>query len=301
MNIVDTSITLQTVTVWNAIESFQNIALSGKSPNTKQWYQKRLSLLATELGKTRALSDILEIDLFIVRDTWEERKLAPDTLHGYIRATRRLFRWLQKRGLIELDLVQDLNLPRLPRRGKRGISDHHAHLIMDAARQWSIRDYAMLCVFASSSVRRGGVSSLQLTDIQLDAPDPLCRQIRVMEKGSKERTVIIDTKTLSALRDWMKVRPGKSSYVFVSAKGEPLKVDSISEIIDRYKKRLGIKEKCSPHEWRHTWFRHIISNGLPITQAAQLGGHEQVQLTYQYYGQYAIEELQTAYDKYYTS
>lgn len=300
MSAINTIVALQIVTIWNAIESFQQTALSGKSQSTKKWYQSRLSLLAKELGETRPLADVLEVDLFKVREKWESQNLAPDTLHGYIRATRRLFKWLYKRGLIEVDLIQDLNLPRLPRRGKRGISDHHATLIIEAAKAWSVRDYAILCFFASSSARRGGVSGLQLSDIQLDAPEPQCRQVRVMEKGSKERTVIIDSVTLEAMRKWIAVRPGNSSYVFVSAKGEPLKVDSISEIVDRYKKRLGITGKCSPHEWRHAWFRHIISNGLPLTQAAQIGGHEQVQLTYQYYGQYAVDELQQAYDKYFT-
>jgi hypothetical protein len=38
---------------------------------------------------------------------------------------------------------------------------------------------------------------------------------------------------------------------------------------------------------------------MPLTQAAQIGGHESVQLTYQYYGQFASSELQEAYDKYF--
>ena len=293
-------VSIQTVTVWNAVQSFQRIALSGKSPATKQWYRACLHLLAQGLGETRPLIDILEVDIFKVKEDWERRGLSPDTLHGYIRVARRFFKWLQKRGMIEMDLVSDLSLPPLPKRGKRGISDHHAALILEAAEGWSKRDYAMLCFFASSSARRGGVSGLLMTSIQLDAPEPRCRQVQVTEKGQKERTVIVDSKTLCALRDWLLVRPGHSDYVFVSVKGLPLNVNSVSEIIDRYKKRLGLKGKCSPHEWRHAWFRHIISNGLPLSQAAQIGGHTQVQLTYRYYGQYAVEELQSAYDKYHT-
>ena len=190
-------------------------------------------------------------------------------------------------------------MPRLPKRGKRGISDNHAQRILDEAKRWSVRDYAMILFFASTSARRGGVSGLRLADLRLDQPEPACRLVTVFEKNSKERVVVMDEDTLRAIRAWMAIRPGGSDYVFVSDEGARLKVNSVSEVIDRYKRRLGIVGKCSPHQWRHRWFRHILSNGLPLTQAAQLGGHETVQLTFQYYGQYASDELQSAYDKYY--
>lgn len=292
-------VAVEIVTVWNAIQSFQRLALSGKSPATKQWYSSRLSLLARALGETRPLADVLEVDLFLWRESLERSSLAPDTLHGYIRAARRLFRWLLKRGIVEVDLVQDLHLPRLPRRGKQGISDHHAQLILDEAKRRSVRDYAMLLFFASTSARRGGVAELRMSDLRLELPEPFCRQITVFEKGGKERIVVMDDETFCALRAWVTVRPGCSEYVFVSDAGNRLKVNSVSEVIDRYKRRLGIVGKCSPHQWRHRWFRRMLLNHMPLTQAAQLGGHENVQLTYQYYGQFAMDDLQSAYDKYF--
>jgi site-specific recombinase XerC len=303
-DVVVQTVTVQTVTVLNAIRSFERLALSGKSPATKQWYSARLSLLARALGETRPLADVLEVDLFQWREGLEVRlkagTLAPDTLHGYIRATRRLFRWLQKRGILEVDLVQDLNLPALPRRGKKGISDKNANLILDEAKRWSVRDYAMLRFFASTSARRGGVAELRMSDLRLELPDPFCRQVTVFEKGGKERTVVMDAETFRALSAWVAVRPGRSEYVFVSEGGKRLTVNSISEVIDRYKKRLGIVGRCSPHQWRHRWFRKILLNRMPLTQAAQLGGHQNVQLTYQYYGQFAFDDLQSAYDRYFT-
>lgn len=71
------------------------------------------------------------------------------------------------------------------------------------------------------------------------------------------------------------------------------------QCIERDKARLGIRGRCSPHMWRHRWFRRMLSNRMPLTQAAQLGGHENVELTYQYYGQFAVDELQDAYDRHY--
>ena len=138
-----------------------------------------------------------------------------------------------------------------------------------------------------------------MSDLQLDLEEPLCRKVTVFEKGGKERTVFMDGQTVDAMRAWIAIRPGSSEYVFVSDKGEQLKGPSVGEVIDRYKKRLGIVGKCSPHQWRHRWFRRILSNRMPITQAAQIGGHETIQLTFQYYGKYANDELREAFDRYY--
>jgi hypothetical protein len=72
-DVVVQTVTVQTVTVLNAIRSFERLALSGKSPATKQWYSARLSLLARALGETRPLADVLEVDLFQWREGLEVR------------------------------------------------------------------------------------------------------------------------------------------------------------------------------------------------------------------------------------
>jgi integrase/recombinase XerD len=291
---------IQHVTLSHAVSSFITIALAGKAKATKEWYETRLDLLVRALGgNERLLSDLLEADLIQWRSNLETQHISPDTLHGYVRAARRWLHWLNKRGLIAQDLTSELYLPQLPKRGRKGITDHDANLILEEARRWSKRDYAMILFMASTSARRGGVAGLTLDDLRVDQPEPYCRQVRVFEKGQKERTVIMDPIALAALLDWLAERPTGSNHVFVTAEGEPLTADAVSQVLKRYKQKLGLSGNCSPHQWRHRWFRRMISNRMPLAQAAQLGGHATVDITYRYYGQFAIPELQEAYDKYF--
>ena len=293
------AVTVHQVTVMLAIASFLKVALQGRSEQTKEWYRSRLRLLARFLGETRFLFDVLEMDLIDWRESIERQGLSAHTIHGYIRAARRLFRWLYKRGMISADIAGELRLPSLPRRGRSGITDEHAVLILEEAKRWSVRDYAMLLFCASTNARRGGVAALRMADLNLSADEPLCRRVQVFEKGQRERTVVMDSDTLSALRAWVAVRPPGCEQVFVTAEGKPLRVASVSKVIDRYKARLGIRGRCSPHQWRHRWFRRMLSNRMPLPLAAQLGGHESVELTFEYYGQFAVDELQEAYDRHY--
>jgi len=296
---IDIALEIHHITVMNAVQSFLRIAMAGKSPHTKKWYSFRLDLLSRFLGETRALADVLEVDLIQYREMLEKKKLSPDTLFGYIRAVRRIFKWLHVRGITSINIAADINLPPLPKRGKKGIDDKHVKMILAAAKKQSVRDYAMLLFFASSNARRGGVSNLQLKNLNLSAPEPQRRQVQVFEKGGKERTVIMDEQTYKAMKAWLKVRPAGSQYVFVTKKGKPLALESINKIISRYKTRLGIKEPCSPHQWRHRWFRRMLQNHMPIGQAAQIGGHQNIKITHEFYGQFAMPELQEAYDRYF--
>ena len=297
--IVNQSVQVHHVSVMNAVQSFQRIALSGKSPQTKKWYAYRLDLLARHLGETRPLMDVLEVDLIQYREVLEKKKLAPDTLHGYIRAARRLFKWLYKRGIISADIVAELHLPKLPQRGKKGISDAHAALILDEAKKHSARDYALISFLESTGCRRGGVASIRLDALNLQDTPPADRRAQVIEKGNKQRTVFLSPQAAEALRAWLNIRTSKSKFVFVTDEGDPLHSDAVSEILDRYKKRLGIKAPCSPHQWRHRWFRKMISSRMPLAQAAQIGGHESTDITYRFYGQFAQDELHEAYDRYF--
>jgi len=108
----------------------------------------------------------------------------------------------------------------------------------------------------------------------------------------------MDDETYRAMKAWLKIRPAGSQYVFVTEKGKRLALGSIAEIIDRYKARLRITAPCSPHQWRHRWFRRMLQNKMPMGQAAQLGGHQNIKITYQFYGQFAMDELQESFDRY---
>jgi integrase len=78
-------------------------------------------------------------------------------------------------------------------------------------------------------------------------------------------------------------------------------VARVNEIIDRYKMKLDLQGRCSPHRWRHRLYRKQIQEGMPLTQVSQLAGHTSIVVTSDYYGTFAFNELQEAFDKYYKS
>lgn len=305
-------------TLDQALQTFLFVGVGGKSDETAGWYRKKLTALVGALGPEIPIVSVMEADLLdwyagLERRTskWGsgsshppiEGKLSAETLHGYVRACRFFFKWLFERKVISENPAEHLPLPKVPRRGKSGISEANLLAILEAARS-NVRDFAVLRFLEATGCRRGGVASLLLSDLNLDAADKrIRRRATVREKGDKERTVVMTEAALKAIQAWLEIRVCiADDHVFLGQVNggdwKPLQEAGISEMVDRYKLRLGLKGKCSPHEWRHRWARKMLLDGMELSQVSQLLGHEDVSVTVRFYGQFTLDQLQAAYDRF---
>lgn len=285
------------ITIETAVKTFLSIETLGLARETRAWYEKRLMAFAGWVEKTKPIKKISESDLLKYYAELETR-VSSDTTHGHIRILKKFFRFLHDREMIKTNIAKNLKMPRLAKRARKGISDKNVMLILNAAKS-NTRDYAVLNFLESTSARRGGVANLKLSDLNLDKPEPYCRRVTIFEKGKKDRTVIMSRECLNALKKYIKSRDSNSEYVFIAQDGKPLTVWGITEILERYKRRLKINEPVSPHQWRHRWCRKRIQEQMPLKQVSQLAGHASIQVTADFYGTFAIDELAEAYDKYY--
>lgn len=307
------------VTLTQALETFIHLELMGKSNQTIHWYRDRLSAMVQSLGPDRPLVSIMEIDLLewlswlMTRQTLyggsssrpqETAHLSPYTIQGYVKAARRFFKWLVKKKLIEANPAADLPIPKLPKTSRKGIPEKDLQGILASARN-NPRDYAILQFFRATGGRLGGVVSLCLTDLDLDASDEkLRRRVMVREKGEKERPVFLTPTALEALRAWLAVRPEcDDPHVFLGhSNGQPwhgLKDRGVYEIVRKYALKSGAKKgSWSPHQWRHRFARNLLQRGLGLAQVSQIMGHSTVKVTVDFYGQFAVDQLQDGYDEF---
>src|SRR3972149_2398426 len=145
-------------TLYQALQTFLYVGVGGKSSTTARWYRTKLMDLVNTLGSETPIISVMEADLLdwfagleIRSSRWgnhsshplAEGKLSTETLHGSVRACKFFFKWLFERKVITENPAEHLSLPKIPRRGKTGISEANLKAILEAA-QSNVRDYAVL-------------------------------------------------------------------------------------------------------------------------------------------------------------
>lgn len=312
------------LTVGMAIAAFLKTGLSGRKANTIDWYRKRLSKLADWLDPETQVDEVTDSDLILwyaalehLDHKWGGNGSHPDQdghlsviyLHSLVRAARVLFKWLARKKKISSNPALGLNFPKIPKTGRKGISDGDALKILRLAGKGleeedpvRFRDYALFKFTETTGCRLCGLANLRIQDLNLEKPEPACRQVVVLEKGDKERAVFLTPDAMDALKAWLRKRPQvKDDQVFlgqmVGRDWRPLTEGGIYEIFKRYAEAAGVKNNWSPHQWRHRFGRKLAQRDVSLGVIAQIMGHDDVAITKNYYGMFAVSELQSIYDR----
>ena len=290
------------------------MSLNGsKSPETHKWYQRRLSPLLPFLGNVE-IGSVTVHDLRRWRAALSERKvkyenhpsgrapveggLSQHTLHGYVRAARRFFKWLEDEGILDANPARRLELPKLPKGVVKGIPQEDLEKILAAAANSCPRDFALTWFLYSTACRVGGVVRLRLSDLDLDH----CRAY-VHEKNDKTRPVFFVPQAIEAMRAWLAVRPdayakySDDEHVFVGLRG-PLQGSGVYQVMERLAGKAGVEHGWYPHNWRHRRLRQLQANGMSLKPLSQIAGHSGVEVTGDIYGTMSEDELQRIYMQY---
>jgi site-specific recombinase XerD len=277
-----------------AVEAFLVSCDGAKSPATVKWYRRRLGDLCGFLGACD-VATITVFDLRRFRASVAGRGLSVWTLHGYVRAVRRLFRWLADEGVLPVHVASRLELPKLPKRPRLGIPRDDAEKILMVARNTSPRDYAMVLFLAVTACRVGGLVGLRIADV-----DFARARAWVCEKGDKSRVVYLEARSLAALRAWLAVRPEVGHpFVFTSSRtGQPLTTSGVYQALRDLARAAGVPHGWNPHNWRHGAARGMQAAGMPTGQLSLILGHSDVRVTVEFYGTCDEDELAAAHARY---
>ena len=163
-----------------------------------------------------------------------------------------------------------------PKRLPRDLSDQQVEAL------WAVishpRDRAWFALMLRAGLRVGEVVALtladELTPPTLDRP----ARWRVYGKGQKERMVLLTSDAYAVLQAWLRVRPvSPSAYIFLNERGQPLTANGIEWLLRRYGRAINLS--VTPHQLRHTFARHLLEGGMPLTSLGKLLGHAQVSTT----------------------
>lgn len=237
-----------------------------------------------------------------LRTTVSERKKEPlnkETITGYFRAIKHLFRSLYLAECILINPAADIEIKKEGRRRKKVIfSKQEMADLLDRIKTDTAtgeRDRALFELMYSSGLRVSEVVKLEIRDIDFEK-----RILKVREsKFSKDRIVPISEVAMKFLEMYLgKIKKKKSNdYVFEGMNGQ-VSIATINNHFKKYAKDIGIERKrLGSHTIRHSIATHLLENGAGLRYIQELLGHESIATTVTYtHG--TVKSLKRIYKRY---
>ena len=258
-------------------------ALGGRSPYTIRNYRNDIGhfLRFCEEAGIEALA-ITRATFRGYLATLREAEMAPasvtrrtTTIHGF-------YRYLQREGATDRDLLYGVALPKKPKRLPKVIEPPHLQALIEApdtSTPQGLRDRAILELLYG-----GGLRISELVGLDVAGLDLVAGQAVVLGKGDKERAVLFGEPAVRALQAYLDVaRPeladGPEPALFLNRSGKRLSARSVQYAVRRYALAAGIPEEVHPHLLRHSFATHLLDGGADIRIVQDLLGHTSANTT----------------------
>ncbi len=277
-----------------------------RAPKTYEWYRESLTQLWTFLEE-RGLTTVGQFDEHAVnlfRRHLRERGVSDNTLSNRLRAIKAFARWLGQRGWTQGNVLADLKVPQSTRPRFDLIADetrgnlfalYHPDTFLGS------RNLAMLAVLSDTGLRREEVVNLLTKNVELDS-----HVLKVYSDKTEEwRYVPLTDEAVALVRTYLRRResffgrsarrrigPGteerervprrlQSDHLFVTCEGTPLTPHSLSHLLRRASKQLGVR--IHPHLFRHDWITRKALDGENPSLVRRWAGHKTFVMTDAYF------------------
>jgi site-specific recombinase XerD len=273
----------------------------GKSPGTCSWYSANLNHFLTYLRSRNKPDSLDSLNIQIIREYTihlfrrirfqdhprtpiQTQPLSSATIHGYVMVLKIFSNWLNREGLTNRKIAQDIKPPKLTKKVIITLTDEEIKKvlnILDIKLYRDARDQAIFLLLLDTGLRIGEVVNLKMSDAHLEEG-----YLKVIGKGSKERVVPIGNYGRKALQRYIfRFRPKPANLqienVFLTLYGRPVTNNALGLVFKRLKLQSGIK-RLHAHLCRHTFATRFLINGGDIFSLQQILGHSSLEMVKHY-------------------
>lgn len=246
--------------------------LEGRSDKTIERYEYIIRKMYDAVN-----APVSKISVFHLRNYLSDEKargISDSTLDGTRQVFSAYFGWLQKECLITSDPTINLN----PIKSIKKVRKPYSAIDIEKLKECCVktRDKAIIALLLSTGCRISEICALNKKDV-----DYINKEIVVLGKGNKERTVFIDEVTAMLLQRYLDERKDDYEALFIGKGSERLTPHGIRNLLHRIAVKAGV-ENTHPHRFRRTLATNLIDHGMPVQEVAAILGHEKLDTTMKY-------------------
>jgi integrase/recombinase XerC len=163
--------------------------------------------------------------------------------------------------------------------------------------EWAVglRDTAIMELLYATGIRVSELCGLDIGDLDQER-----RTVRVLGKGSRERTVPVGLPAVRAVTAWCRdgrpilAGPGSAHAIFLGARGGRLDPRTARRVVHARIAAVPSVPDVGPHGLRHAAATHLLEGGADLRSVQEILGHASIAST-QIYTHVSIERLESAY------
>jgi integrase/recombinase XerC len=239
----------------------------------------------------------------------ERRKAS--TINRRLAALSAYTKWARETGQIHSDPTENVKSVRQVTSAPKWLDKHEQFALQRTIerdlqlsklrypKRWVTRrrDASLTLFLLNTGLRLSELTAMRLGDVQLSE-----RKGSVLVqngKGSKQRTVPLNTEARKALQEWLDVRPVTGSehvWLAVESGSDGLSGRAVQRILQRYAQDAGLEE-LTPHICRHTFAKNLVNQEVGLEKVGALLGHANLNTTRLYITpderdlEFAVEKL----------
>jgi integrase/recombinase XerD len=256
------------------------------SEGTITYREIYLNRFATFLQKENieSLHDLMRAHVYAYAVALTREGWTSGTISHVLSTLGSFLKFCFDRGVIASDLSVFVTFPKKqPRNVKNILSEAEMTRFLalpDTRSPRGLRDKAMLELLYSTAIRREELILLNLYDFSEQEGI-----LRVFGKGRKERIVPVGSVAITWLKKYLNemrryyTQPKEQALFISITYGRRLTREYINLLIAQYCKQGKLKNKTSPHTFRHSCATHLLRGGADIRHVQELLGHSSARTT----------------------
>lgn len=268
----------------------------GLSRNTVESYSRDITLYRKFLSsRNKGLDSFKRADISDFLNKIKDDGYSVSSMCRFISSIRGFCKYLMIENIVKEDPSEGLQTPKKWERLPKALSLEDVMSLLDikTCNSMFLRDSAMLELLYSSGLRVSELISLKASDINFEAGF-----LRVLGKGSKERVVPINSRSLNKIKKYLTelrqaiLKKRRSDYLFVTNRGGAMTRQRFWQTLKECGKKIGIE--LSPHTLRHCFATHLLEGGADLRSVQKMLGHSDISTT-QIYTKVTTDRIKKVY------
>ncbi|MDN3987459.1 tyrosine recombinase XerC [Zwartia vadi] len=238
------------------------------------------------------------------------------SLARMLAAWRGFYKWWAPQVGMAANPAADVRAPKASRGLPKALSVDQTQALLEAPALTvqtdpaSLRDRAMFELFYSSGLRLSELVGLDVNYTQskdytssgwINLEE---REVHVLGKGGKRRSVPIGKQAQECLARWIEARPQfaqphasetDAAALFIGVRGARISPRVVQSQLTRLVKLAGLPTHVHPHVLRHSFASHVLQSAQDLRAVQEMLGHANISTT-QLYTKLDFQHLAKAYD-----